>query len=614
MNMENTTPFSVKSPERLKPAEVVAQFVDHEAYLKLIPPEHTLIQGPRGTGKSMLFRYMSPAARCLANNCHVSKLPFIGIIVPVKQANVQMPEMELLTGPVARMIAENLLVTMLAIQVCRAFEEVIDFVTGSDESFDSWINILVSHVTKHVADAGYGIGNSEDLSTNKEKLEYVVNCLTKVELTSQDYLDSLVFCKELPAYGKRLLNYQLFLFPLFRKLSETSSNKEQTFYVLVDDADWLREEQTKVLNTWISFRTTNVVSFKAACQLDYKTFLTSGTRRIESPHDFCRVNLSTIYTHGAYALWVKTVVEKRLAACGIKCTADEFFPDDIKQTERLRTIQQEIESAKWVGPISERRRDDVYRYARPELIRRLGGSSKQTSTYLYCGFTQLVDISNATIRFFLEAASEMYARQQQNSQDKVVMAILPSIQNEVVRSHANELLHANFDEIVRDYSVEGRGESLIKRVRQVKNLVDVMGAAFYASLVHPSRSERRVLSFALQTDPDDELQEILRLAVSLNYFSESTLGKKEGFGRTRRYVLNRRISPYFNLDPSGFSGYFWVTSDFLRRAVDEPVKARDELRARLPSIAEGSQLSLPIADISKADSFLDVQEAVDEED
>jgi hypothetical protein len=190
--------------------------------------------------------------------------------------------------------------------------------------------------------------------------------------------------------------------------------------------------------------------------------------------------------------------------------------------------------------------------------------------------------------------------------------ISPKIQNDVVRTQANHMLQANFDEIVRDYAMGDDSRELIKRVKQVKNLVEAIGNAFYASLIHQTRSERRVLSFALQTDPSDELQEILRLGVSLNFFSVSTLGKKEGFGRTKRYVINRRIAPYYSLDPSGFSGYFWVTSELLLRAANDPLKALDELRSRLPSIAEGSQMNLLDDANSEEDELIRIYEANDE--
>jgi hypothetical protein len=415
MDMTVSTPFSVKTPESLTPTEVAEQFVDHEAYRKLIPPGHTIIEGPRGTGKSMLFRYMSPATQCVVSQCHVSSLPFFGIIVPVKQGNVQMPELTLLSGSAQRLLAENLLVTMVAIQLCRTFIDVIEHVNGDDVVLNDWVSVLQTHVLKQLSEAGYTSNEIDESLTLIDKLNHCLIGLAEVERVTQDYLNSLLFCKDLPIYEKRLLNYQFFLFPLFEKLQSRNTNQNQTFYILVDDADWLREEQTRVLNSWISFRTTNTVSIKAACQLDYKTFLTSGTRRIESPHDFNRVNLCTIYTQGAYDIWVKNVIEKRLVAFNIDVNPDDFFPLDQKQNQKLEEIRSEIISDKWKGASTDRKGDDLYRYARPELIRQLGGNSKQTSKFLYCGLRQLVDISNATIRFFLEAASEMYAKQQQQN-------------------------------------------------------------------------------------------------------------------------------------------------------------------------------------------------------
>jgi hypothetical protein len=605
MNAEVITPFSFKTPENLKPSEIAQQFVDHEAYQKLIPSGHTFIQGPRGSGKSMLFRYMAPATQCVVKSCNISGLPFFAINLSVKNCNVQIQELKRLSETQARLIAENLLVIMVAIQICRSFEEVYEHGSKDDTTLESWINILGKYIDSNLSEAGYTIDHFEINATISEKLKRTAKSLELVERWTQDYLNHLTFINnsDIPPYQRKLLSYQFFLYPIFKALKEVNTNTNQTFYVLVDDADWLREEQTKVLNTWISFRTSDVVSFKAACQFDYPTFLTSGTRRIESPHDFSRVNLNTIYTHGDYQDWVKNVVNKRLNAFDIQISAENFFPEDDNQKQQLIKIQAEIESSSWKGPVSSRREDDSYRYARPELIKRLNG---QTYRYLYCGFNPLVDLSNATIRFFLEAASEMYAKQQHRNAGKTVAYISPRIQDEVLRHRAESLMLANFDEIVRDFAGDSKNAHLVQRVNQVKNLVDSIGAAFFASLIHPTRSERRVLAFALQNEVDKELQEVLKLAVSLNFFSESSLGKKEGLGRTRRYVLNRCIAPYFNLDPSGFSGYFWITSELLKVAIENPARFKDTLRQRLPSISEGSQMSLPIEDLSDKSEFLDI--------
>ena len=56
--------------------------------------------------------------------------------------------------------------------------------------------------------------------------------------------------------------------------------------------------------------------------------------------------------------------------------------------------------------------DGVPRYARPDFIRSLGGTSKSRSTYNYAGFERLAHISSGLIRYFLEPAAVMYGEQQ----------------------------------------------------------------------------------------------------------------------------------------------------------------------------------------------------------
>jgi hypothetical protein len=590
MNDDNVTPFSVKTPETLPPRDVVSQFVDHAAYHKVIAPGHTLIQGPRGSGKSMLFRYMSPACQCIARNKSVSELPFVAFVLQSKRANVQMPELDRISPTARRILIENLLVVMVASQACEALLEVCKLPTGNSESLDAWVKKLHEVVVNAVAEAGYELAQGPAESSPIARLKHAQVCLGVVEKAAQDYLADLAFDPQPKVFPKRLLNYQFFLLPLFKSMREISINTNQSFFVLIDDGDWFKDEQTRVINSWISFRTTDIISFKVTHQLEYKTYLTIGSRRIESPHDFSRVDLGSIYTHGTYRTWVKGIVEKRLGSFEIKKSAEEFFPYDQRQMIALDKIISEIDDATWRGPKTERIRDDRYRYARPELIRRLGGVSKQTSKFLYCGFDQLVDISNATIRFFLEAASAMYAEDLIGAKNMPLQSIKPQTQSDVVRAQADRLMRNNFDEAIKELVPDaGSNEDLTRCLKRVKNLVNVMGAAFYASLVCPVRAERRVLAFALQTEPDDEVTEVLRLAVGLSFFTESSLGRKEGYGRTKRYVLNRLIAPHFNLDPSGFSGYLWVTGDLLRTAIDKPTKALDMLRKRLPTIADPTQ-------------------------
>ena len=605
-----TTPFSIKTPETLTPQEVVDEFVDHEALHKLTPSGHTLIQGPRGSGKSMLFRYMSPSSQCLAHSVTVGELPYVAVMLPCKRANTKQRELERLSPTARRLLIESLLVVMVATRTCQEFIELLTVRRAQDATLSSWIDAAFVHIQQEVSDAGYERRSDISLvETHLGKMELAQQYLGLVEREIQDYVDTLAFLTVVQPFPKRMLSYQFFLYPLFQKLHKLKSKSKQSFYLLIDDADWFNAEQIKVVNNWISYRTTDVLSLKVAYQISYPTFYTLGERRIESPHDYGRVNLGSIYTQGVYRKWVKEVVERRIKATSPGTTAEEFFPEDKQQLDDLNEIVMEIKSESWTGPRTQREGDDSYRYARPELIRRMG-QKRQMSKYLYCGFDQLVDLSNTTIRFFLEAAAEMYVIERSRLGKAVINSVSPSVQNQVVRQQADHLFHSNFDEIIKDMPHSSADPSLVERAVNVRNLIDAMGSAFAASLISPVRSERRLLAFALQTEPDAEVRAVLNLAVALGYFKESSLGRKEGLGRTRRYVINRRICPHFTLDPSGFSGYLWVTSDFLRTAIRDPARARDEIRKRLPEIAVGQQMTLP----GFAKDEVGYVEADDEED
>ena len=96
-----------------------------------------------------------------------------------------------------------------------------------------------------------------------------------------------------------------------------------------------------------------------------------------------------------------------------------------------------------------------------------------------------------------------------------------------------------------------------------------MGKAFRIILLS-SGSERRKFSFYFDKEPSDELRAVLKLGVVYGYFHLSTLGSKSGLGRSRLYILNRMLAPYFKLDPLSFSGYLYVTPSMLELAMNNP--------------------------------------------
>ena len=64
----------------------------------------------------------------------------------------------------------------------------------------------------------------------------------------------------------------------------------------------------------------------------------------------------------------------------------------------------------------------------------------------------------------------------------------------------------------------------------------------------------------------------MKLGVRFGYFHESTIGQKDSLtgGRTRLYILSRRLAPFFNLDPTSFAGYLFVTNKYIRDVIENP--------------------------------------------
>jgi hypothetical protein len=91
---------------------------------------------------------------------------------------------------------------------------------------------------------------------------------------------------------------------------------------------------------------------------------------------------------------------------------------------------------------------------------------------------------------------------------------------------------------------------------------------------------------AFHDEPSKELREVLALGKQYGYFHESTIGNKDGTGRTRLYILSRRLAPYFNLDPTSFAGYLFMRSSLLEEAMKNPVAFVRSMEKRInkPSI------------------------------
>ena len=116
-------------------------------------------------------------------------------------------------------------------------------------------------------------------------------------------------------------------------------------FFMVDDADELNLTQTQILNSWVSFRSTNDISYKISTQLKYKTYFATTGSKIDSPHDYFEIDLTEAYTSDKkekYNTNVKDIIEKRLKVIGsISSTLKNIFPK-YKQYKAIEELKKKL--------------------------------------------------------------------------------------------------------------------------------------------------------------------------------------------------------------------------------------------------------------------------------
>ena len=417
---------------------------------------------------------------------------------------------------------------------------------------------------------------------------------------AMQYTKRLAFTKDIYPYDGPLFDYLDFVVPLISALSSIKCFPQKTMYFLIDDAHSLTSLQTQILNYWVSTRTSGEISLKISSQYNYKHYYTITGATIDTPHDYSEVDMTFVYTGSAKPKYKKRITEiitKRLLNIGIDKTVDEFFPCDKEQEKKINAIAESYRKRFDEGMgRGNRRGDDALRYSRPDYIKSLMGTAKSGSTYSYSGFDQLVHLSSGIVRAFLESAYKMYAEEMSRLGEdcQSILSISDSVQNEVVREDANQFL---FDLQRYSKGVDGNPENQVdtypkEDIDKLSNLIQALGGLFKQILLS-ERSERRVFSIAISDVPSLEVERILNLGIQLGYFHSSTIGRKDGKsgGRTKLYILNRRLSPIWTLDPTAFAGYLFVQNALLESAMVEPFRLLRRLGKDMPN-EEMYQLTL----------------------
>src|SRR5215212_3394653 len=123
-----SNPFAVQTPEAISAEDVIFLFVDvFTEFYNVLKPGHTFLHGPRGSGKSMMFRYMQPDCQLLVKKVPLDSIEYLSVYVSVKSTNLSLTDLARLENEHANMlINEHLMIVNIAAKTLHTLTELDD--------------------------------------------------------------------------------------------------------------------------------------------------------------------------------------------------------------------------------------------------------------------------------------------------------------------------------------------------------------------------------------------------------------------------------------------------------------------------------------------------------
>ncbi|WP_158659526.1 hypothetical protein [Pseudomonas sp. PONIH3] len=302
----SVNPFSVKTPENLTPQEIVDLFVPYPEYKNLQLSGHQFLHGHRGSGKSMMLKMMTPEAQCITRSCSVSNLPFYGAYLSIKTTEINATEyVRIENEPSGYILSEHVLTTKLLGALFLSVKQHCSELWALNED-----NVSLFYKGIFSKRLSY-VGWEDDIPLGNETLDVVrfIEVIDSLQAETVRYIKRRAFAKDYLPYNGPLLGFQDVLLPVVDGLRRNGLIPNCPVFFLLDDSDNLTLQQTKVLNTWVSYRSTDKVSLKISTQMNYKTFSTTSGIRIEAPHDYSEINFTSVYTGSVKENYPKLVEE-----------------------------------------------------------------------------------------------------------------------------------------------------------------------------------------------------------------------------------------------------------------------------------------------------------------
>ncbi|ETA67186.1 hypothetical protein MettiDRAFT_0599 [Methanolobus tindarius DSM 2278] len=528
----NNNPFSFYSTEFFPERKdlINGTFIEPINFKSISDPGNTIIEGHRGSGKSMILKYLSCEQQVKRQFTTEWDKQNIGIYVKLKPN--MMKSMKNDRFGLYSNGWDSFFRTYINLIIGEA-------IVGTLEEMNNLNNIDSNSIDNFIQEMKYLFPSlfSKNIAMNSSNLRYLKLGIRNLRNSLTDNWDKS---------NTNICFPPDFLYQLQDALkSNITPFYDKNLYILLDEYDNLDDKQQKIVNTLIKDRDFH---YKIGVKLLGMSYDCIGHDVLEENHDFVYVNTDRFDYDGSskeYIGFVREIANRRLLAYNYENSIEELLP--------------------------AHKNKDVNN----------GNDDLNALFKDYSGFEDVAKLSSGIIRDFLELCKDMVYMSNRwlidttDNRNKLDI-VPPNIQNRIIKIHSNIL----YNEIDNISGVDSNTKE--PRKNNVRILIDNFAITFLKILTKSQSKERRtVSSFQLKNIEylnstsrralDDAVSYRL-LQISLN---QRTGTQGSGYVLGESFKFPRLLCPRFNLsltqrwpkeiDSKDFNQLFDDPSEFVNK-------------------------------------------------
>jgi Cdc6-like AAA superfamily ATPase len=538
---------------------------------------NTVLEGQRGTGKTMIMKYLAFPTQIMEWSEKEKRKPsdffasannFVGVYSKLAQGIFDKFEEEII-GSRSRteQVFEHRLVLHLLYDVLETMRSVYSHMPPQTGTLKLLRKALEAYLKP---------GHSfDDLASVQELLGSAQLCIQFDRVTDVDqYLGSIAPGGAGPAGAfSPWLTLESSLFPFLRFLRQSCSARVP-FYMMLDDFDVLSAEQQACVFKAAAMREFGTVCFKFGVMVfGRKTNLAGQQRTFRIGDDYDPIDLD--WTEGGlhtnYHKAITDIAVARLCEAGWVNDLPGLFPAWSHGEKILAKIHAEMADEWEKSPPEHRptlsKSDYVSKYGNARFFQHL--RSKKIR-YRYAGFESITMVSSGIFRQFMEACKYIVDRAHDGGWCPQDGGIPAEVQDAAIREYS-EVMIDQFSWTAGDAAHLLAGDIGVTSMHMVR-LIESLCDLFYSRLHTPWHGEPEIICLAIRDDLTrcDDVRLFLQIAVRESILHRFRYPPKSAGGPDLpAFMLNRRLGPRRDLSITRMQGRIEVDAADVRRAVED---------------------------------------------